>query len=130
MKKALREGKVLVDWSQNDIHKTTVCVYSLRARPQPTASTPVTWDEVSRCLRSRNPAALNFTAPQVLERVARDGDIFEPVLTLKQKLPSAVPGEASSVAMAAAKKPSASRKPAAARAAPTAQRTTRARRAS
>ena len=86
MKKALREGKVLVDWSQNDVHKTTVCVYSLRARPQPTVSTPVSWEEVERCLRSGNAAALAFTAAQVLERVEQHGDLFAPVLTLRQQL--------------------------------------------
>jgi len=88
MKKSLREGKVLVDWSQNDVHKTTVCVYSLRARPQPTVSTPLTWEEVSRCLQSGNAAALTFTAAQVLERVEQHGDLFAPVLTLRQQLPS------------------------------------------
>ncbi len=87
MKKALRTGKVLVDWSQNDEHKTTVCVYSLRARPHPTVSTPVSWAEVSRCLQSNDPAKLEFTAPQVLERVERHGDLFAPVLTLHQQLP-------------------------------------------
>jgi len=87
MKKSLREGKVLVDWSQNDAHKTTVSVYSLRARPQPTVSTPVSWAEVTRCLESRDHATLQFTAPQVLERVDRNGDLFAPVLTLHQQLP-------------------------------------------
>jgi len=87
MKKTLREGKVLVDWSQNDEHKTTVCVYSLRARPHPTVSTPVTWAEVSRCLRAADPSKLEFTAAQVLERVERRGDLFAPVLTLHQQLP-------------------------------------------
>jgi bifunctional non-homologous end joining protein LigD len=87
MKKALRPGKVLVDWSQNDIHKTTVSVYSLRARPQPTVATPVSWAEVTRCLESGDPALLQFTAPVVLERVERYGDLFAPVLTLHQQLP-------------------------------------------
>jgi bifunctional non-homologous end joining protein LigD len=87
MKKALRGGKVLVDWSQNDEHKTTICVYSLRARPHPTVSTPVSWAEVSRCLQSGDPAKLEFTAAQVLERVERHGDLFAPVLTLHQQLP-------------------------------------------
>jgi bifunctional non-homologous end joining protein LigD len=87
MKKSVRTGKVLVDWSQNDGHKTTVCVYSLRARPRPTVSTPVSWAEVSRCLESANPASLEFTAPQVLERVERHGDLFAPLLTLHQQLP-------------------------------------------
>jgi bifunctional non-homologous end joining protein LigD len=87
MKKTLREGKVLVDWSQNDEHKTTICVYSLRARPHPTVSTPVSWAEVNRCLESANAASLEFTAPQVLERVERNGDLFAPLLTLYQQLP-------------------------------------------
>jgi bifunctional non-homologous end joining protein LigD len=87
MKKALRGGKVLVDWSQNDEHKTTVCVYSLRARPRETVSTPVSWAEVSRCLQSKDPAKLEFTAGQVLQRVERSGDLFAPVLNLHQQLP-------------------------------------------
>jgi bifunctional non-homologous end joining protein LigD len=87
MKKALRAGKVLVDWSQNDMHKTTVCVYSLRARTQPAVSTPVSWAEVSRCLESGDAATLEFTAPQVLQRVEHLGDLFAPVLTLCQQLP-------------------------------------------
>jgi len=87
MKKSLREGKILVDWSQNDEHKTTVSVYSLRARPHPTVSTPVTWTEVNRCLQSGDPSTLEFTAPQVLERVERHGDLFAPVATMHQQLP-------------------------------------------
>jgi bifunctional non-homologous end joining protein LigD len=87
MKKSLRDGRVLVDWSQNDAHKTTVSVYSLRARPTPTVSTPVSWAEVTRCLDSGNPTTLQFTAPQVLERVERHGDLFAPVLALYQQLP-------------------------------------------
>jgi bifunctional non-homologous end joining protein LigD len=87
MDKSLRGGKVLIDWSQNDAHKTTVCVYSLRARPHPTVSTPVAWAEVSRCLQSADPAKLEFTAPQVIERVERRGDLFAPVLALYQQLP-------------------------------------------
>jgi bifunctional non-homologous end joining protein LigD len=87
MKKALRPGRVLVDWSQNDEHKTTVSVYSLRARPHPTVSTPVSWVELTRCLESADPATLEFTAPQVLERVERNGDLFAPVLTRHQQLP-------------------------------------------
>ena len=81
MKKELRKGKVLVDWSQNNQHKTTVCVYSLRAKERPTASTPVTWDEVED---ARDAADLTFTAEQVLER---DHDPFAPVATLEQELP-------------------------------------------
>ena len=87
MKKALRVGKILVDWSQNDDHKTTINVYSLRARQQPTVSTPVTWDEVKRCLIKKDPKLLVFASHQVLDRVEKMGDIFAPVLTEKQKLP-------------------------------------------
>jgi bifunctional non-homologous end joining protein LigD len=87
MKKSLRVGKVFVDWSQNDDHKTTICVYSLRAKERPTVSTPVTWEEVENCLARRDPKLLVFEASQVLERVEKMGDLFEPVLTLKQKLP-------------------------------------------
>jgi bifunctional non-homologous end joining protein LigD len=88
MKKELRKGKVLVDWSQNDQHKTTVCVYSLRAKPQPTASTPVTWDEVEKAVKKKDPELLSFTADEVLKRVEKHGDLFGPVLELKQKLPA------------------------------------------
>jgi bifunctional non-homologous end joining protein LigD len=87
MKKALRTGKVLVDWSQNDEHKTTVSVYSLRARERPTVSTPVKWEEVERVLAKKDPKLVVFEAPQVLERVDKFGDLFEPVLKIKQKLP-------------------------------------------
>jgi bifunctional non-homologous end joining protein LigD len=87
MKKSLRSNKVFVDWSQNDDHKTTVSVYSLRARETPTVSTPVTWDEVERCLAKHDPELLVFTSDQVLERVDKLGDLFAPVLQLKQKLP-------------------------------------------
>lgn len=88
MKKALRKNKVFVDWSQNDQHKTTICVYSLRAREQPTVSSPVTWDEVENCLKRQDPDFLVFDSEQVLERVKKHGDLFEPVLKLKQKLPT------------------------------------------
>jgi len=77
----------LVDWSQNDEHKTTVNVYSLRAKDFPTISTPVTWKEVERCLKKKDAALLTFTSDKVLERVQSLGDLFEPVATLKQKLP-------------------------------------------
>jgi bifunctional non-homologous end joining protein LigD len=87
MTKALRPGKVLVDWSQNDDAKTTVNVYSLRAKERPTVSTPVTWDEVRACLDSGDPGTLVFDSGQVLERVERDGDLFAPVLSLRQDLP-------------------------------------------
>jgi bifunctional non-homologous end joining protein LigD len=88
MTKELRPGKVLVDWSQNDEHKTTVCVYSLRAKERPTASTPVTWDEVEDCLEAGDAGRLVFDHRRLLERVERDGDLFGPVLTLTQELPS------------------------------------------
>lgn len=88
MTKALRTGKVLVDWSQNDEHKTTVCVYSLRARPKPTVSAPVTWDEVETAWKKRAPALLSFEAADVVARGERQGDLFAPVLTLAQKLPA------------------------------------------
>jgi bifunctional non-homologous end joining protein LigD len=87
MKKKIRTGKVFVDWSQNDEHKTTVAVYSLRAREHPTASTPVTWDEVERALKKKDASLLVFEAPQVVERFEKRGDLFAPVLELKQKLP-------------------------------------------
>jgi bifunctional non-homologous end joining protein LigD len=78
MTKSVRPGKVFVDWSQNNPAKTTVSVYSLRARERPTASTPVTWDEVEAAAQGR--AELTFTAPEVLRRVERDGDLFAPLL--------------------------------------------------
>ncbi len=87
MRKDLRTGKVFVDWSQNDRHKTTVCVYSLRARTRPTVSTPVEWDELERALKKKDAASLAFETADVLKRVAKKGDLFEPILTLKQKLP-------------------------------------------
>jgi bifunctional non-homologous end joining protein LigD len=87
MAKNLRKGKVLVDWSQNDEHKTTVAVYSLRARERPTVSTPLAWDEVERALSDEDPGSLTFEADQVLERVAERGDLFSPVLELTQELP-------------------------------------------
>ena len=85
MAKAVRPGKIFVDWSQNAHHKTTIAPYSLRARPDPTASTPVSWDEVERCADGE--LALVFEAADVLARVAEHGDLFEPVLTLEQRLP-------------------------------------------
>lgn len=85
MKKSLRAGKVYVDWAQNDDHKTTVSVYSLRARPRPTASTPVEWSEVEA--GAGDPGALTFEAADVLERVDAHGDLFEPVRKKRQSLP-------------------------------------------
>jgi bifunctional non-homologous end joining protein LigD len=87
MKKAVRTGKVFVDWSQNDEHKTTISVYSLRARERPTVSTPVTWEEVEQALKKKDASLLAFESHQVLERVEKTGDLFAPVLKLKQKLP-------------------------------------------
>jgi bifunctional non-homologous end joining protein LigD len=87
MAKALRKGKVFVDWSQNDEHKTTICVYSLRAKAEPTVSTPVTWDEVANCLKKKKADLLKFRSDQTLKRVEKSGDLFKPVETLKQKLP-------------------------------------------
>jgi bifunctional non-homologous end joining protein LigD len=125
MRKPLREGKVLVDWSQNDVHKTTVCVYALRARRQPTVSTPVSWAEVGRCLESGNPAALEFTAAQVLERVEQHGDLFAPVLTLCQELPPGVEVEsAADVSSAGSTVAAAVRKPAARKTGPGRERST------
>lgn len=86
MRRELRRGKVLVDWSQNSEHKTTVAAYSLRARERPTVSTPVTWDEVAEGADGR--AALTFEAGEALERVAAMGDLLAPVLTLQQTLPA------------------------------------------
>ncbi len=82
-KKERRKGKVLIDWSQNDEHKTTVSVYSLRARERPTVSTPLDWDEVA----AGDPDALVFEAADVLERVEERGDLFAPVAELEQRLP-------------------------------------------
>ena len=88
MKKNLRTGKVFVDWSQNDEHKTTIAVYSLRAREHPTVSTPVTWDEVQRTLKKKDASLLVFESAQTIARFEKMGDLFEPVLELKQKLPN------------------------------------------
>jgi bifunctional non-homologous end joining protein LigD len=87
MTKRLRPGKVLVDWSQNDAHKTTVTVYSVRARDRPTVSTPVSWEEVSDCQRSGDQEMLTFDTDQVLARVEELGDLFAPVVSLGQRLP-------------------------------------------
>jgi bifunctional non-homologous end joining protein LigD len=87
MQKTLRTGKVLVDWSQNDDKKTTVNVYSLRAKDHPTVSTPIDWKEVLETLRKKDPNLLTFESKEVLGRVESMGDLFAPVLTLKQKLP-------------------------------------------
>jgi bifunctional non-homologous end joining protein LigD len=90
MKKSVRSGKVFVDWSQNTEYKTTVCVYSLRARPEPTVSTPLTWDEVENVTATGDPDDLVFTSGDVLERVAEHGDLFAGVLELRQELPDSL----------------------------------------
>ncbi len=121
MKQAVRTNKVFVDWSQNDQHKTTISIYALRARERPTVSTPVTWDEVEQALKKKDPARLVFEAPEVLKRVEKMGDLFEPVVTLKQKLPqlSSVAASAQednkkeAVSIAAQAEPRASKKKAA-----------------
>jgi bifunctional non-homologous end joining protein LigD len=87
MTKRLRGGKVLVDWSQNDDHKTTVTVYSVRARERPTVSAPVSWEEVQACRDAGDPGTLSFDTDQVLARVARDGDLFAMLLSTRQELP-------------------------------------------
>jgi bifunctional non-homologous end joining protein LigD len=97
MKKELRSGKVFIDWSQNDNHKTTVCPYSLRATPEPRVSAPVSWDEVRDAAQGR--AVLAFDPPRTLERLSRDGDLFAPVLTLRQRLPGVHPPAAAAPAV-------------------------------
>jgi bifunctional non-homologous end joining protein LigD len=88
MQKSLRGGKVFVDWSQNDEHKTTACVYSLRARERPTVSTPVTWEELERAMKKQDESLIVFEADDVIKRVTKKGDLWKPMLTLKQKLPA------------------------------------------
>ena len=87
MKKAVRANKVFVDWSQNDEHKTTISIYSLRARERPTVSTPVKWSEVEAALKKKDASRLVFEAKDVLARVDKLGDLFKPVQELRQKLP-------------------------------------------
>lgn len=92
MKKTLRPGKVFIDWSQNDAYKSTVCVYSLRARARPTVSTPVTWTEVAGAARRGDADRLVFEAEDALARIDRRGDLFAPVLKVRQRLPTVSPG--------------------------------------
>jgi bifunctional non-homologous end joining protein LigD len=87
MKKVERGGKIFVDWSQNHRSKTTISVYSLRARERPTASTPLLWDEVEATAESGDGSKLVFESHQVLERIEKHGDLFAPVLELKQDVP-------------------------------------------
>jgi bifunctional non-homologous end joining protein LigD len=86
-KKELRPGKVLIDWLQNDEYKTTVCVYSLRAKERPWVSTPLTWDEVDELASSGDPDMVRFEPADVLARVGEHGDLFAPVVSLQQELP-------------------------------------------
>jgi bifunctional non-homologous end joining protein LigD len=88
MRKDQRTGKVLVDWSQNDDHKTTVCAYSLRAYHRPTVSAPVEWKECEAALKRRDTSSLSWDTAQMLKRIDSKGDLFESVLKLKQTLPS------------------------------------------
>jgi bifunctional non-homologous end joining protein LigD len=90
--RARREGKVLIDWSQNDRNKTTVCVYSMRARPQPTVSTPLAWEEVEAAAKKRSAKLLAFEAGEVIARASEQGDLFAEALSLKQRLPEFEPG--------------------------------------
>lgn len=88
MRKTARAGKVFIDWSQNSDFKTTVCVYSLRAKHErPYVSVPVTWEELQRARRSGDSTKLYFEPEAALKRVKKAGDLFSPVLRLKQKLP-------------------------------------------
>jgi bifunctional non-homologous end joining protein LigD len=86
MAKELRKGKVLIDWSQNDEHKTTVSVYSLRARPQPTVSAPLHWSEVE--VAAGGGPVPRIEAPEAVRRLEADGDLFAPLLDLEQQLPA------------------------------------------
>jgi bifunctional non-homologous end joining protein LigD len=87
MTKSLRPGRVLIDWSQNDPHKTTVAVYSLRAHADPLISTPLDWEEVARGSRRRRELQLSVGPVELLKRVERDGDLFAAGLSLTQSLP-------------------------------------------
>jgi len=87
MKKVERTGKVFVDWSQNHRRKTTIAVYSLRARERPTVSTPITWEEVEQAVKKDDAGSLVFETTDVLKRIDKHGDLFAPVLELKQELP-------------------------------------------
>ena len=91
MRKELRRGRVFVDWSQNDEHKSTVCVYSLRVAERPTVSTPLTWEEVEAAIKANAPQSLVFETEQVLDRVQAMGDLYAPVVTMKQTVPALAP---------------------------------------
>jgi len=100
MSKQARTGKVFVDWSQNDEHKTTISVYSLRARERPTVSTPVKWEEVERALKKKDANLLVFDAKQVVGRFEKMGDLFQAVLEVKQELPDVRKGAKAAAAEA------------------------------
>jgi bifunctional non-homologous end joining protein LigD len=93
MKKESRKGRVFIDWSQNDPHKTTVCVYSLRAVSGPRVSTPLTWEELESAYRDGQESELFFEAWEVLKRVEEKGDIFQPVASMQQDLPELQAGK-------------------------------------
>jgi bifunctional non-homologous end joining protein LigD len=88
MAKVDRRGKVFVDWSQNHQKKTTIGVYSLRARERPTASIPIHWREVERTAKGGDPEKIRFEIPDAIKRIEKEGDLFEPVLKQRQKLPA------------------------------------------
>jgi bifunctional non-homologous end joining protein LigD len=88
MAKTRRSGRVLIDWSQNDEHKTTVSVYSLRAKPTPTVSAPVSWNEVELCREKGDAKLLEFGPNDVLRRFEQHGDLFAEVASLRQALPA------------------------------------------
>jgi bifunctional non-homologous end joining protein LigD len=90
MRKNLRQGKVLIDWSQNSSSKTTVAAYSLRAREEPTVSTPVSWKEIDKCAKSGDPVDLRFEASQVLRRVEKIGDLMESLAISKPRSGSSI----------------------------------------
>ncbi|MCF8106792.1 MAG: hypothetical protein K9K64_15015, partial [Desulfohalobiaceae bacterium] len=93
MNKKYRTGKVFIDWSQNDEHKSTVCAYSLRATPKPYVAAPVSWDEVDLAVQHNQEDALRFTPEQVMDRLAGSGDLLAPVLYRRQRLPGLKPRE-------------------------------------
>jgi bifunctional non-homologous end joining protein LigD len=89
MAKAQRRGKVFIDWSQNSNFKTTVCVYAMRAKqPEPFISMPITWEELAKTVNRGDQHSLFFSPAAAIKRIERIGDLFEPVLTLQQTLPS------------------------------------------
>lgn len=103
MKKELRRGKVLVDWSQNSETKTTVCVYSLRAKEKPFVSLPLEWSEIEKCLKKKDASLVFFEAADALKRVEKKGDLFAPVLNLKQSLKDALAAFSTEIPMKTSK---------------------------